>query len=109
MDRINDLWDRSLDKRRVRGLVPCCGQNGYRAHVPQHPIDTYRYIKLKYLCRPKKKHILMTTNLAAVCLCKETFRLSISTYYITQLINHFHTRTTISHASKYCKYQERIL
>ena len=30
----------SLDKRKVRGLVPCCGQDGYRAQVPQHT-DTY--------------------------------------------------------------------
>ncbi len=22
------------------GLVPCCGQDSYRAQVPQHPIDT---------------------------------------------------------------------
>ncbi len=32
--RIYYLWDGSLDKRKVRGLVPCCGQNGYRAQVP---------------------------------------------------------------------------
>ncbi len=31
MASINDLWDGSLDKRKVRGLVPCCGQNGYRS------------------------------------------------------------------------------
>ncbi len=37
--RINDLWDRSLDKRKVCGLVPCCRQ-GYRAQVPQNSIDT---------------------------------------------------------------------
>ncbi len=24
--------------------VPCCGQDGYRAQVPHHPIDTYRYL-----------------------------------------------------------------
>ena len=30
--------------RKVRGLVPCYGQDGYQAQVPQHPIDTYRYI-----------------------------------------------------------------
>ncbi len=24
-------------------LVPCCCQDGYRAKVPQHPIDTYIY------------------------------------------------------------------
>ena len=38
MARINDLWDGSLDKR---SLVPCCGQDGNRAQVPQHPIDSY--------------------------------------------------------------------
>ncbi len=31
MARINDLWDGSMCKRKVRGLVPCCGQDGYRA------------------------------------------------------------------------------
>ena len=29
---------------RYVGLVPCCGVDGYKAQVPQHPIDTYRYI-----------------------------------------------------------------
>ncbi len=24
---------------RCFGLVPCCGQDDYRAQVPQHPID----------------------------------------------------------------------
>ena len=28
MARINDLCDWSLDKRKVHGLVPCCGQDG---------------------------------------------------------------------------------
>ena len=41
MARINDLWDGSMDKRKVRSLVPCCGQDGNRALVPQHPIDSY--------------------------------------------------------------------
>ena len=41
MARINDLWDGSLDKHKVRGLVPCCGQDCYRAQVPQHPIDSF--------------------------------------------------------------------
>ena len=40
MARINDLWDGSMDKHKVRGLVPCGGQDGYRAQVPQHPIDS---------------------------------------------------------------------
>ena len=31
------LWTRESCK----GLIPCCGQNGYRAQVPQHPLDTY--------------------------------------------------------------------
>ena len=30
-----------MDQRKVRGLVPCCGKDGYRAQVPQHPIDSY--------------------------------------------------------------------
>ena len=34
--------DGSLDARKARGLDPCCGQDGYRAQVPQHPIDSYR-------------------------------------------------------------------
>ncbi len=29
---------------RCVGLVPCCDQDGYRAKVPQHPMNTYRYI-----------------------------------------------------------------
>ncbi len=37
--RIYDLWGGSLDKLKVRGLVLCCDQNGYRAQViPQHPM-----------------------------------------------------------------------
>ena len=42
--RIYDLWDGSLDKHKLRGLVTCCGQDGYRSQVPQHPIVSYRYI-----------------------------------------------------------------
>ncbi len=34
MAKMNDLWDGSLVKRKVHGLVPCCGQNVYRAQVP---------------------------------------------------------------------------
>ncbi len=41
MVKFNDLWDGFMDKRWVRGLVPCCGQDGYRAKVLQHPIDSY--------------------------------------------------------------------
>ena len=41
---IYDLWDGYLDKSKVRGLVPCCGQDGYRAQVPQQPIDSFRCI-----------------------------------------------------------------
>ncbi len=29
---------------RFAGLVPCCGQNGYRAKVLQHPIETQHNI-----------------------------------------------------------------
>ena len=39
MARINDLWDGSMDKRKVRSLDPCYGQDGNRAQVPQYPID----------------------------------------------------------------------
>ncbi len=38
-DKVNDLWDGSIDQRKVRGLVPYCGQEGYLAQVPQHPIE----------------------------------------------------------------------
>ena len=41
MAKIYELWYRSMDKRKVRGLVPCCGQDGYRAQVLQHSIDSY--------------------------------------------------------------------
>ena len=40
MARINDLWNRSMDKRKVRCLVSYV-QDGNRAQVPQHPIDSY--------------------------------------------------------------------
>ncbi len=35
-----DLWI------RPKCLVPCCGQDGYRAQVPKHPIDSYKYIDI---------------------------------------------------------------
>ncbi len=38
--RIYNLWNGSMDKREVRGLIPCCGHYGYRAQVPQHPLDS---------------------------------------------------------------------
>ena len=41
MARINDICDGSMDQRKVRGQVPCCGQDSYRAQVPQRPIDSY--------------------------------------------------------------------
>ena len=41
MANINDILDGSMDKRKVRGLVSCCGQDGYR--VLQLPIDAYTY------------------------------------------------------------------
>ncbi len=40
MAKIYDIWDGSLDKRKVTGLVPCYGQDGYRAQVLQQPIVT---------------------------------------------------------------------
>ncbi len=53
--RIYDLWDGSLNKRnlRTRSLVACCGQDGYRDQVLQHPINTYRYISQKKCCEKK--------------------------------------------------------
>ena len=39
MAKIYDIWDGSLEKRKVRGLGPCCSQDGYRAQVQQRPID----------------------------------------------------------------------
>ena len=33
------LWTNA----RCVGLVPCCGQDGYQAQMPQQPIDTSRY------------------------------------------------------------------
>ncbi len=42
---INDLSEWVFRKSaRCVGLSPYCGQDGYRAQVLQHPIDTYRYI-----------------------------------------------------------------
>ena len=39
---IYDLWDLSLDKRKVRGLASCCGQDGScTATPPQIHTDTY--------------------------------------------------------------------
>ncbi len=45
MARIYDKWDGSLDPPQGTwvGLVPCCGQDSYRAQVTQQPIDTSRY------------------------------------------------------------------
>ena len=37
MARINDLWDGSMDKCKVRGLVPCCGQDGYELRYHNAP------------------------------------------------------------------------
>ena len=34
------IFSEALDKQKVRGLVPCCGQDGYLAQVSQHPIDS---------------------------------------------------------------------
>ncbi len=34
MAKINDLWDGSMDKRKVRSLAHCCVEDGYRAQVP---------------------------------------------------------------------------
>ncbi len=43
--------------RKVKIGIQCCGQDGYQAQVPQHPMDRYRYnitivtIDLKLLLR----------------------------------------------------------
>ncbi len=42
LDKFDDLWDGSMDQLKVRGVFPCCGQDGYQAQVLQHPIDTCR-------------------------------------------------------------------
>ncbi len=34
----------SLDNRKVRGLVPYCGQDDFQAQVSKHLMNTYRYI-----------------------------------------------------------------
>ncbi len=51
MARINIIWDGPLHKRKVRGLVPCCGQDAYRAQEPKHSIDSYRYISRIHILR----------------------------------------------------------
>ncbi len=38
MAKFNDLWDGSMDQRKVSGLVPCFGHDDYRAQVPQRLI-----------------------------------------------------------------------
>ncbi len=48
MDRIYNLWDGYLDKCKVFGLVPCCGQDGYRAQVLKQPIDRFIQIHITY-------------------------------------------------------------
>ncbi len=34
MAKIYDLLDGSLEKRKVRGLIPCFGQDGYQVQEP---------------------------------------------------------------------------
>ena len=41
MAKINDLWDGYKDQRKVAGLVPCCGEDGYQTQVLKHPIDSH--------------------------------------------------------------------
>ena len=43
MARIYDLWEGSLNKRKMSCLVPYCGKDCYRAHVLQHP---HRFIQI---------------------------------------------------------------
>ncbi len=54
MPRIYDLRNGSLDRHKVRCLVPCYGQIGYRAQVLQHPIDKYRYTPITTTKRGRK-------------------------------------------------------
>ena len=49
MAKINYLWDGSMDKRKVRGLVPCCGQDGYRAQIFQLPIYSNTHLTSFYI------------------------------------------------------------
>ncbi len=44
MNKINDLWEESMHQRKVRSPVHCCGQDGYLAQVPQHPINSYTHL-----------------------------------------------------------------
>ncbi len=49
MARIYDLWDGSLDKPKVHGLVLCCGQDGYPPKVPQQHIVIYIQINITHI------------------------------------------------------------
>ncbi len=46
---IYDLWDGSLDKHKVHGLVPCCGQDGYQALVHMKFLDNQTFFLSCYL------------------------------------------------------------
>ena len=64
MVKSNDLWDGYMDQRKVRGLVLFCGQDGFRAQVPQHPIDTYDYHISNYIekCIDFIQHVVSNGN-----------------------------------------------
>ena len=37
-----------FEQAQELGLVPCCGQDVYRVQIPQHPIDSHRYISIYF-------------------------------------------------------------
>ncbi len=83
MARFNDLLDVSLDKCKVRGLVPCCCQEGYWAQVPRHPLDSYRYIShIK-----KQRELFLDLVQFMIKCCKKvnnrSFRLALDKSYIS--------------------------
>ena len=43
---------------RCVGLVPFCGQDVFRAQVPQHPIDTYSLLHIGYITYCSKASII---------------------------------------------------
>ena len=48
------VWLRSMIYGMGGGLVPYCGQDGYRAKVPQPPIDSYKHLINIYILSIKR-------------------------------------------------------
>ena len=65
MAKFNDLWDGSIDQRKVHCLVPFFDQDGYRAQVPQDPIDSYNIYVVRKRAIPVK-----ILSLAAISDCQ---------------------------------------